>query len=302
MFLGLRPQIAVVTNIEHDHPDCFPTYQDFFQAFVEFVDRLPRDGILVACSENSGARQLVDVARENGRQVLTYGMDASDLQKDYSAKELKLGAEGNYQFKLTYHGENLGDVKLSVPGLHNVQNALAVLSVTHQMDLSLRLATKALGEYQGTERRFDLRGEAGGVVVIDDYAHHPAEIRATLAAARQCYPDRQLWAVWQPHTYSRTKTVFQAFTTSFGDADQVIILEVFGAREVSQEGFSARSVVEAIDAENVRFIPTIDETAQYLLHELRPGDLLVVLSAGDADQLSGLVLEGLFQMNGGRDE
>lgn len=302
MFLGLRPHITVVTSIEHDHPDCFPTYQDFFQAFVEFIDRIPQDGILIACSDDPGAHQLIDIARQDDRHVLTYGLMAYDSPLDYSAEQLKLDTQGNHLFKLAYGGKPLIDVQLSVPGLHNVQNALAALAVVHQMKLPIDIAASALGEYQGTHRRFDLRGEVGGVVVIDDYAHHPAEIKATLAAARQRYPDRRLWAVWQPHTFSRTKTLFRAFTSAFEEADQVLILEVFGAREVSPDGFSARSVVESINAENVRFTPTIAEAAELLLHELFPGDVLVVLSAGDADQLSGVVLEGLSQTYGGRDE
>jgi UDP-N-acetylmuramate--alanine ligase len=147
-----------------------------------------------------------------------------------------------------------------------------------------------LGEYQGTGRRFELRGEPNGITILDDYAHHPTEIQATLAAARSRYPDRRIWAVWQPHTYSRTRTLFDQFTASFKDADRVIVTEIYAARE-PQEPFSAEQVVKAMQHPGAEFVSSLNDVVDHLQTELRKGDVLLVLSAGDADQISTQLLQ-----------
>ena len=174
---------------------------------------------------------------------------------------------------------------LQVPGVHNVRNAAAVLALLHQMRLPLDQAAEALQAYSGTGRRFDLRGEASGVIIINDYAHHPTEIRTTLAAARQRYPDRRIWAIWQPHTYSRTQALLEAFAAAFKDADRVIVTEVYAAREHTT-AFSSLQVVQRMDHPGVRFSPTLPDTVHQLVSDVRPGDVVLVLSAGDADQVS----------------
>ena len=183
-------------------------------------------------------------------------------------------------------------VELQVPGEHNVRNALAALSVMAVMGLSLKNAGAALGEFRGTGRRFQVLGEKHGILVVDDYAHHPTEIRATLSAARVRYPGRRLWAVWQPHTYSRTKTLFLEFTRAFADADQVLVTEVYPSREPKQD-FSSAEVVSAMAHPAARYSGTLEETTRYLLEHLQAGDVLLVLSAGDADQISARVLAGI---------
>jgi UDP-N-acetylmuramate--alanine ligase len=183
-------------------------------------------------------------------------------------------------------------VNLQVPGRHNVLNALAALTVAHLLGLDLVDAARALGQFTGTGRRFEVRGEAGGVTVIDDYAHHPTEIRATLAAARARYPGRRIWAVWQPHTYSRTRTLFADFIQAFTDADAVVVTEIYKARE-PQESFSAEQVVKAMSHLAVQFVAGLPEVSNYLVSHLSRGDVLLVLSAGDADQVSGEVLTRL---------
>jgi len=160
--------------------------------------------------------------------------------------------------------------------------------------LPLEAASQALGEYRGTARRFELRGEAAGVIIIDDYAHHPTKIRATLAAARQRYPGHRLWAVWQPHTYSRTQILFKEFTAAFQDADVVVVTEVFASREAALVGSaSSQEVVKAMRHPQAYFVPEFTQVTAFLLERLRPGDVLVVMSAGDADQISTQVLAGL---------
>jgi UDP-N-acetylmuramate--alanine ligase len=192
MFLGLKPFIEVVTNVEHDHPDCYPTPEDFQAAFVEFVRRLPADGTLIACGEDDGATQLLTEAKKLGKRTVVYGDEA-----EVRAEHLKPNNKGGFTFDAVVRGK-LCVVALQVPGRHNVLNALAALTVASLLDLDLVDAARALSQFSGTGRRFEVRGEAGGVTVIDDYAHHPTEIRATLAAARDRYPGHRIWAVWQP--------------------------------------------------------------------------------------------------------
>jgi UDP-N-acetylmuramate--alanine ligase len=182
-----------------------------------------------------------------------------------------------------------------VPGKHNVRNALGALTVTQLLDLPLADAARALGKFTGNGRRFEVRGEVNGIIVIDDYAHHPTEIRATLAAARTRYPSSRIWAVWQPHTYSRTQALLSEFASAFSDADEVIVTEIYAAREQLQE-FSSNQVVAAMPRP-ARFIPELPEVSAYLIKNLRPGDALLVLSAGDGDQISNEVLTHLKEVH-----
>ena len=171
-------------------------------------------------------------------------------------------------------------------------NALAALSVISALGLSLQEAATALSEFTGTGRRFEVRGERNGVIVIDDYAHHPTEIRATLAGAKARYPKHRIWAVWQPHTYSRTQALFVEFSRAFADADQVLVTEIYASREAKQE-FSSAEVVSSMPHSSASYTGSLENTTKYLLKHLRSGDVLLVLSAGDADQISTEVLKKL---------
>jgi UDP-N-acetylmuramate--alanine ligase len=295
MFLGLRPDIAVITNIEHDHPDCFPTPQEFQQAFVDFACLLRPGGALLVCGDDPGALQLAQNERLSDCSIYTYGLGNPLSQNpfDYQARDILLEKPGNYSYAAFHRGSFLSRVSLGVPGKHNVQNSLAALSVAHLLNLPLVEVSVALGKFRGTGRRFEVRGEVNGVVVIDDYAHHPTEIRSTLAAARSRYGDRELWVVWQPHTYSRTRLLFDEFAKAFGNTDHVVVTEVYPAREPIQPDFSARRVVDAMPHPDVHFVPDLAEVTTFLLARLQPGAVLLVLSAGDADQISAQVLAAL---------
>jgi UDP-N-acetylmuramate--alanine ligase len=298
MFLGLKPRIEVVTSIEHDHPDIYPTLEDMYAAFEAFVGLLPADGTLIVCTDDSGAASLINQAREDGKAVVGYTVQGEmtiNTPSWIQARALKANSLGGFSFEVASNLTGiLSSVKvdLQVPGVHNVRNALAVLAVVELLGLSAQAAAVALAKFSGTGRRFELRGEVGGVTVIDDYAHHPTEILATLAAARARYSGRRICAVWQPHTYSRTKTLFTEFSRAFKDADEVIVSEVYASREPKQD-FTAAEIVSAMPHAAARYIETLKEISSYLIEHLQPGDVLLVLSAGDADQISTDVLAGL---------
>jgi UDP-N-acetylmuramate--alanine ligase len=299
MFLGLKPIYAVVTNIEHDHPDIYPTPADFQAAFVDFANLVPERGALLACAEDKGARELIAHARKVGRRVISYRVAESHRTESGEwmlAMNMTPNQYGGYTFNaiLRLFGalQYLSGAQLQVPGLHNVRNALAALGVIGLLGLDIRHAAQALAEFKGTGRRFEVRGEANGVTVVDDYAHHPTEIRATLEAARVRFLNRRVVVVWQPHTYSRVQALFDEFVHAFKDADEVIVSEIYAAREAKQD-FSAEKVVKAMKHPSARFMGSLTDISSYLVSHLKPGDALLVLSAGDADQVSAEVLARL---------
>ncbi|MCJ7716925.1 MAG: UDP-N-acetylmuramate--L-alanine ligase [Anaerolineales bacterium] len=282
MFLGLNPSLAVVTNVEHDHPDIFPTEEIFRDAFRSFVNKLKPDGILVLCGEDPGAMQL-QAELKPAQQLVVYGFQAPN--RDYIALNLENNENGGISFEVSAGTDTQKEpvqIALKIPGKHNVLNALAAYAVAEKIGLSGAKIGRALSEFEGSERRFDIRGEYRGIMLIDDYAHHPTEIEATLSAARDSYPDRRIWAVWQPHTYSRTQTLFSGFTEVFSQADQVIVLDVYAAREEKPADFSIIELVNEIDHPNVHFIPENEKAYEFLLKELQTGDLLLIFTAGDA--------------------
>ena len=294
MFLGLKPVIGVVTNIEHDHPDCYPNPADFYAAFSDFAHLLPTNGTLLACTEDVGATRLLEETRQMGIKTIAYGFNKKLPCVDDQfamAQELKPNDAGGFTFT-TIINQQSTTVILSVPGQHNVLNALAALTVVDLLGLSQAEAAKALGKFTGAGRRFEVRGEINEITIIDDYAHHPTEIRTTIEAARARYGTRRIWVTWQPHTYSRTRTLFNQFTHSFVDADEVIVTEIYRAREPQQD-YSAEQIAKAICHPSTYFIPTLPEVSDYLITHLRPGDVLLVLSAGDAEQVSAQVLAHL---------
>ncbi len=305
MFLGLTPYLAIVTNIEHDHPDCYPSPEDFHQAFREFVGRIKPGGILLACGDDPGVVTLLEVGEVKGLRIYVYGDEQIEgVSPDFIAANQHINQLGGITFDFVHktgsseEGESITEVHLRVPGTHNVRNALAALAVAELLGLSVGQAAEALGEYQGTDRRFQVAGEVHGLSVIDDYAHHPTEIKATLAAAKARYPDREIWVVWQPHTYSRTRTLFDEFVTAFGDADHLLVTEIYPAREkLPADGFSAMEIVEAINHQDKFFAVDFDQALQILLKRLKSGDVLLVLSAGDADQISRMVLDSFQNLN-----
>jgi len=291
MFLGLSPAMAIITNVEHDHPDCFPTAEEFFQAFLNFIRRLDPNGVLIACAEDDGARRLARINREQSRSTFTYALSSQMPMVDYAIRNIQVNLRGGSDFTALFRGEELVDVSLLLPGEHNVCNALAALAVAHQLHLPLESIAKAIGKYTGTVRRFEIRGIKNGAIVIDDYGHHPTEIRATLAATRQRFPSGDIWAVWQPHTYSRTKLFADEFAAAFTDANHVIVTDVYGARETIDPGFSINRLLEKMNHPDASYASDFDQIVDQLNTSVRRGDVILVLSAGDADRISKKLLQ-----------
>ena len=288
-FLGLRPRIAVVTNIEMDHPDCYPRLEDMAEAFQEFVGLVPKDGCVVGCGDEERVRELLEVGSwklEAGR-VITYGLGEG---VDWRAVDIRSNEQGGHDFVALHDGRAVGEFGLGIPGVHNVQNGLAALAVADRMGLDLASARETLRSFRGVRRRFEVKGEAGGVTVVDDYAHHPTQIRATLAAARERYPGREVWGVFQPHTYSRTRALLDEFAASFADADHVIVTDIYAAREFDDLGVSAADIVARMAHPDVRHIADLDDAADDLVHRIQPGDVLLTLGAGDGYRVGEMVL------------
>jgi UDP-N-acetylmuramate--alanine ligase len=294
-FLGLQPWAAVVTNVEHDHPDCYPTFEAMFGAFGEFVDLLPPNGVLVACRDNPPARELGAQRANKGQLVVMYGLNDTAA---WRAVDVQLNNAGGSDYVLLRHGQSAGLVRLRVPGLHNVVNSLAALAVADQLGVPFAQASKSLTEFRGVLRRFEIKGEAAGVTVVDDYGHHPTEIKATLAAARARFPGRGIWAVFQPHTYSRTKALIDDFAKAFTDADHVIVTDIYASRECNTLGISSADIVARMNdarRREVRHIPGLDQAAAHLLANVKPGDVVITLSAGDGNLVGEKLLAGLRQ-------
>jgi UDP-N-acetylmuramate--alanine ligase len=275
-FLRLTPAIAVITTLETEHLDCYKDLDEIKRAFLQFADQVPFYGSVVACADEPGVAELIPQFR---RTVITYGLaegaQIRALNPEFSATRS--------HFTVTVRGLRRGDVTLNLPGLHNVKNALAAVGVAEELDIGFEVIRKGLAAFRGVERRFEIQGEAGGVMVVDDYAHHPTEIKATLAAARQGW-DRRLIAVFQPHLYTRTRDFAADFGTSFGDADVLIVTGIYGARELPIEGVSGELIAASARAAGhpqVSYLPDKTGLVPEIMKAIRPGDMVITLGAGD---------------------
>lgn len=291
MFLGLMPQIAVITNVEWDHPDCYPSPQSFYQAFAAFTAGVPSDGRIVGCGDDQGA-EILRTEYPSQAPWLTYG-----LREDVDLRAVNVYPlpHGGYCAQVHWQGSPIGELALQVPGLHNLRNALAALAVARACHLPDEKILATLGHYQGVARRFEFKGERQGVAVIDDYAHHPTEVRATLAAARARYHNRRLWAVVQPHTFSRTRELLHEMAASFGDADRVIVTDIYAARERDGGSLSATDLVKASDHPHIEHISGLETIADYLAGQVEPGDVVITLGAGTSHRVGEILLERLQQ-------
>ncbi|MEO8431790.1 MAG: UDP-N-acetylmuramate--L-alanine ligase [Acidobacteriota bacterium] len=280
-FLELTPVVAVITNIEADHLDCYRDLADILDAFTIFANRVPFYGAVVACVDDAGVRELIPRVK---RRVVTYG---ESPEANLRATEIRLEASGT-TFDV-WEGETwlLGTVHLRLPGRHNVANALAAIAVGRELSIPFPTIARAIAEFTGVVRRFETKGERAGVLVVDDYAHHPTEIAATLASARQVYPDRRLVALFQPHLFSRTRDFAADFGRSLTACDLAIVTDVYPSREQPVPGVTGQLVADAAaraGQAHVVYVPEKKRVAATLEERLKPGDLLLTMGAGDVVQ------------------
>jgi UDP-N-acetylmuramate--alanine ligase len=343
-FLGLQPEVAVVTTVEWDHPDCYPTPELMHGAFRQFIALVPPEGLLVACGDEPTVQGLIrywKIGRmeewkndqpatslqpsslpafqsSNLPALTTYGLNDDN---DWRAFDLRPNTRGGYDFSIATNlpvsqstslpvsqstnlpvsqstnlpvsqSTNLPTchASTSVPGVHNVKNALAALIVADRLGVPFERSTAILAKFRGVGRRFEIKGEAGGVLVVDDYAHHPTEIRATLAGARTRYPGREIWTLFQPHTYSRTRSFLDEFAAAFADADHVVVVDIFPAREIDDGSISSRDMVARMRHPDARYIGGLDEASDFLSGQLQPGDVLITMGAGDGYRVGEMII------------
>ena len=275
-FLRLTPAIAVITTLETEHLDTYGDLEGIRRAFLQFAERVPFYGSIVLCRDEPTVASLIPDLR---CPVITYGLES---EADITAQDLTF-AQTRSQFDAVVRGQKRGRLSLNQPGRHNVKNALAAVGVAEELKINFERIKKGLANFNGVERRFEIKGEAGGVMVVDDYAHHPTEIRATLAAARQGW-DRPIIAVFQPHLYSRTRDFAPAFGESFSDADVLIITGIYPAREEPIEGVSGQLIADCAEKaghHNVSYLEDKETLVPEILKLAGPGDMIVTLGAGD---------------------
>ena len=292
-FLKLSPILAVVTNIDREHMDCYRDMDDVERAFIDFMDRVPFYGMLVLCGDDPRLR---DIMPRLARRAVTYGLHtASDFRITNKQIERTHSSQYYSNFAVEYRGRSLGEFRLQVPGNHNVLNATAAIAVGVGLDIEPDKIREALENFRGVDRRFQLRGRAGEISVIDDYGHHPTEIRATLSAARQC-GFRRVHVIFQPHRYTRTRDLMNEFATAFSDADSLIVLDIYPANEQPIEGITGEALARRISENKtgaVRYIDSFEEAALAASATAREGDMILTLGAGSVSQLGSILLEGL---------
>jgi UDP-N-acetylmuramate--alanine ligase len=288
-FLKLSPVIEVVTNIDLEHLDYYRDIEQIKDIFLEFIDRLPFYGVAVVCIDNDNVAQILPRIK---KRILTYGLSE---QADLQAVKITSG-NGTSTFTVRNSSGELGVIRLNRPGRHLIYNSLAAISVGLELEIDFAVIARALEQFQGVQRRLQVKGEAGGVLVVDDYGHHPTEIRATLDAVREGWPERRVVVAFQPHRYSRTHGLFDDFVTAFRRTDVLILTDIYAASEQPIEGVTSEKLLEAIKLHGQRhthFIPELVQQPQALLPLLEEGDLLLTLGAGNIVRAGEQVLAAL---------
>ncbi|MGB5157809.1 UDP-N-acetylmuramate--L-alanine ligase [Desulfobacterium sp. N47] len=288
-FLKYSPAIAVVTNIDKEHLDFYSNIDAIKDVFLNFIDRIPFYGLAVLCLDNEYVQDIIPKIK---KRFTTYGMSS---QAVFQAKNVSI--EGLIsKFKVCYNGNTLGEISLNLPGIHNVYNSLASIAVGMELDIPFDIIKEALENMQGVQRRLEIKGEVRGITVVDDYGHHPTEIRTTLQAAKDCWPDRRVIVVFQPHRYSRTKALFDDFTRAFYQSDHLIILPIYPAGEKEIEGIDSKFLCEEIAAHGHKeavYMNDMESAVEYLKDKLNKNDILLTLGAGDVWKVGMAVIDSL---------
>jgi UDP-N-acetylmuramate--alanine ligase len=293
-FLNLSPILSVVTNIDREHMDCYRNMRDVKRTFVQFMDLVPFYGTVVVCNDDPVLRGLLP---EVQRRTVTYGTRRGSDLRIIAVNSEKMASETTplNRFEVRFEDRELGEFTLHVPGLHNVLNATAAIAVGLGLDVPVEHIRSGLDHFRGVDRRFQLKGKAAGVTVIDDYGHHPTEIKATLSAARQC-GFRKVHVIFQPHRYSRTQALMEEFATAFGDAETIWVLDVYPASEAPIEGVTGEVLAERIrqqSGKDAKYQGSFSEAAHAAVAAAEEGDMILTLGAGNVSQLGALILEKL---------
>lgn len=287
-FLNLKPNIEIILNIDSDHLDYFKDVEHIARSFDKFASLVPKDGAVIAYDANPFVKSVI----EGLPNAITFGLSESC---DYYASDINFDSEGLPEFDVNHGGEVLCRIKLSVPGEHNILNALASFTCAHILGVDVDDIVKTLGKYTGTQRRFDVLGRtSNGLKIVDDYAHHPTEIKATLAAVRNM-KHNNLWCLFQPHTYTRTMALLDDFSTAFDEADKIVLAEIYAAREKNIYKISSRTLMNRIKEEDpskeVYFFKDFDEIANFVYNNAEEGDLVITMGAGDIYKVGEMILE-----------
>ncbi len=293
-FLKLSPTIAIVTNIDLDHLDYYHDLEEIKATFVDFINKVPFYGAAVLCLDDPNIQSIIPQVR---KRFISYGLAT---QADYQATGI-VHREGETSFTVLCRGERLGSISFRMPGRHNVLNALATVAVAMELDLPFAEIAAGFADFGGVGRRFQIRYDAGGIMVVDDYGHHPAEIKATLAAARSGW-DRRVVAVFQPHRFTRTRALFDEFVTAFYQADTLLVMDIYAAGEEPMPGVDARALTEGIVGHGHRdahYLAGQAAVIDHLLAQVRPGDIVITLGAGNVWQVGAELAEMLKQRQPG---
>ncbi|EKE11270.1 MAG: hypothetical protein ACD_15C00112G0014 [uncultured bacterium] len=277
-----EPKAAILTSVEYDHPDFYPNFEDYKKVFADFIMKIPLTGFLMAWGDSVNTNE---VAQNCPAKVLKYGYgkDNDLVIENYSFSEKK------QQFEIFFSGESLGFFEIKLVGKHNVLNASAIIGVCHRLGLDLQKVREALADFEGTTRRFETIGWRNGALLIDDYGHHPEEINVTLKAAREIYPEKNIIAVFHPHSYSRTEALLHDFAQSFDGADKVIVLDIYGSARESSGKVSSPDLVKLINKYNrdkAEYVPTIDETVNHLRDKISEQDVVITIGAGNVFEVA----------------
>jgi UDP-N-acetylmuramate--alanine ligase len=297
-FLMLSPTFAVVTNIDREHMDAYADMADVRKSFADFVNKVPFYGASVLCLDDEHVQAVIP---EVLRRRITYGLSA---QADIAAREVRYDQKFGSKYQARLMGEPVGEIFLRVPGLHNIYNSLAAIAIGLELEVPFATIKKGLSEFAGVDRRFQFKGEAAGVIVVDDYGHHPTEIRATLVAAKLGAAGRRMVVLFQPHRYTRTQDLMDEFARSFNNADVLMVTDIYAASEDPIEGVSGESVVEAVSRfghKDARHVGTIEDATKALLDEVHENDMVITLGAGNVYR-AGENLVKLLKEREGRTE
>ncbi len=285
-FLKFFPKTAVVLNIEADHLDCYKDIDDIKSAFNAFIDIPDEEGLILL---NADDKNCMEISKNHKARLMTFGIE--DVNADWIAKDIKLNKNGGYSFTATSKEEEI-EITLNVPGHHNIYNALASTAIARNYNISADVIKQALSEFRGASRRFEYVGTINGASIYDDYAHHPTEIKATISSAKNMQYNK-LWVVFQPHTYTRTYTLFDEFVKAFEEADNVIITDIYAAREKDTGLVSSKQLADKVKkfSKNCIYIPTLEECKDYLLAHIKNDDIILTVGAGSITKLGRMMLK-----------